>query len=301
MDNPPRWIIHHDPPLSHNYAAAELECVVTSKGELEIVDLGPQGPKYRKKPKPGLGARPNRVKKFSSTEWQELERQSSEMSTTAPASIEVVGVLSAADVDAGSDASGAEDLGCGAGAVLPEASAPPAQGTLGPAVGFGEFLSLVQIKAAIRKFVPAPAVALMLGGVFYSLPGTKKVVTKVGKAVMTAAGSVMTGLEWNAQFPDWFWAMGCFLLGLLYLLHPIIGLDVIANWLYGDDDDADRRRRLRERDEAERLASHRISRGRSSADPHHHGDAAASDRDHSQAWSSVGACREPVRGAGQNQ
>ena len=91
-----------------------LWSVVNSMGEIEIVDLGPAGPKYRKAPKRDGGTR---VKKFSTAEWAALEQQSVAMGQSAPSSYGVTAVEDAADVDAASDGSAADlrDVGTSGG------------------------------------------------------------------------------------------------------------------------------------------------------------------------------------------
>ena len=90
-----------------------------------------------------------------------------------------------------------------------------------------------------------PALAFLVGSFFYAFPKATKVVKKLGKTAFSAVGSALTIVEWATELPGTAWAISFLVLGVLYLLHSLIGLGVVWSWL-SDDGDVSRRRRARE-------------------------------------------------------
>ena len=88
--------------------------------------------------------------------------------------------------------------------------------------GFNSLPSLMQIRSVLFRAVPA--VALLMGSLFYAFPRVGKIANKAGSVVVyTAGSSALTVVEKLAELPDWAWAMLLLLLAILYLLRFELG------------------------------------------------------------------------------
>ena len=219
--------------LVHHYSTAvsrqSLWSVVDYTNELRIVDFGPKGPKMYRSRKDGIVGRD--AKRFTQAEWTELLRRSREMSAVAPAAFAVQGVRETDVVDEASDAG--SEAGDGAGTALAGRPAGPSAPPAPPSArkgeseaglgGFNSLPSLMQIRSVLFRAVPA--VALLMGSLFYAFPRVGKLAKKAGSVVYTAGSSALTVVEKLAELPDWAWAMLLLLLAILYLLQLAVGLE----------------------------------------------------------------------------
>ena len=292
--------------LVHHYSTAvsrqSLWSIVDYTNELRIVDFGPKGPKMYRSRKDGIVGRD--AKRFTQAEWTELLRRSREMSAVAPAAFAVQGVRETDVVDEASDAG--SEAGDGAGTALAgraaEPSAPPAppsarkgesEAGLG---GFNSLPSVMQIRSVLFRAVPA--VALLMGSLFYAFPRVGKLAKKAGSVVYTAGSSALTVVEKLAELPDWAWAMLLLLLAILYLLQLAVGLERVWRWIMMLDEDADAERRRREREAAASRAAAPIA-ARVKLEPAvaaaHAGGTGAGEaaRASGQAAADLGAARAP--------